>query len=138
MKKQGFIKNKVMQQHVVASVDKANWISHTNVISPTFEGDDGDDVWRVRSQHHPSVTYKIRAPITEYASCTCECALRSNFCKHQIVVLLTCTNLTMENIIEYYIMYYGLIVVVWNACLLSWDTYNWMMVHLMMKIATKI
>jgi hypothetical protein len=79
MKKQGFIKNKVMAQHVVASVDKVSWISHTNVISPTFEGDDGDDVWQVRSQHHPNVTYKMHALFIEYASCTCECALRSNF-----------------------------------------------------------
>jgi hypothetical protein len=45
MKRQGFIKNKVMAQLVVASVDKVNQIPHTNVISPTFERDDGDDVW---------------------------------------------------------------------------------------------
>jgi hypothetical protein len=45
MKRQGFIKNKVMAWLVVVSVDKANWIPHINVISPTFEGDDGDDVW---------------------------------------------------------------------------------------------
>jgi len=45
------------------------------VISPTFEGDDGDDVWWVQNQHHPSITHKIRAPFTKYASCTCEWAL---------------------------------------------------------------
>jgi hypothetical protein len=44
MKKQGFIKNKVMAQLVIVSVDKVNRIPHTDVISPTFEGDDGDDV----------------------------------------------------------------------------------------------
>jgi hypothetical protein len=43
-KRQGFIKNKVMAQLVIASVDKVNWIPHTDVISPTFERDDGDDV----------------------------------------------------------------------------------------------
>jgi hypothetical protein len=77
MKMQGFIKNKVLTQLVVANVDKASWIPHTNVISPTFEGDDDDDddVWQVQSQHHPSVTYKIIAPFTKYANCTCECAL---------------------------------------------------------------
>jgi hypothetical protein len=32
---------------VVANVDKANQIPHINVISPTFEGDDGDNVWQV-------------------------------------------------------------------------------------------
>jgi hypothetical protein len=45
MKKQGFIKNKVMAQLVVASANKTSWIPHIDVISPTFEGDDGDDVW---------------------------------------------------------------------------------------------
>jgi len=33
--------------------------------------------------------------------------LRSNFCKHQIVVLLMCTDLTTKNIIEYCNTYYG-------------------------------
>lgn len=32
----------------------------------------------------------------------------------------------------------GLIVVVWNPCSLTWHTYNWIMVHSMMKITTKI
>jgi hypothetical protein len=58
MKRQGFIKNKIMAWLVVASVNKANRIPHTDVISPTFERDDGDDVWWVWSQHHPNVTYK--------------------------------------------------------------------------------
>ncbi len=75
MKKQGFIKNKVMVQLVVANVDEACWISHINVISPTFEGNDGDDVWQVQSQHHFSVTYKIYAPFIEYTSCTSKWAL---------------------------------------------------------------
>lgn len=30
---------------MVASVDKASRIPHTDVISPTFERSDGDDVW---------------------------------------------------------------------------------------------
>ncbi len=107
MKKQRFIKNKVMAQLVVANVDEACWISHINVISPTFEGNDGDDVWQVRSQHHFSVTYNIYAPFTEYTSCTSKWALWNNFCKHRIVILLTCTNLTMENLIEYCNTYYG-------------------------------
>jgi hypothetical protein len=64
--------------------------------------------------------------------------LRSNFYKHQIVVLLTCTDLTMENIIEYWSRIMEFIVVVWNACLLIRDTYNWMMVCSMMRITTKI
>ncbi len=49
MKRQRFIKNKVMAQLVVASVDKVSRIPRIDVISPTFEGDNGDDVWRVWS-----------------------------------------------------------------------------------------
>jgi hypothetical protein len=59
MKRQRFVKNKVMAQLVVASVDKASWIPHTNVIPPTFEGNDGDDVWWVQSQYHPSIASKF-------------------------------------------------------------------------------
>ncbi len=44
MKRQGFIKNKVMARLVMASVDKFSQIPHIDVISPTFEGDDCDDV----------------------------------------------------------------------------------------------
>ncbi len=47
MMRQGFITNKVMAQLVIVSVDKVNHIPHTDVISLTFEGDDGDDVWQV-------------------------------------------------------------------------------------------
>jgi hypothetical protein len=38
MKRQGFIKNKVMARLMVANVDKTSWIPHIDVISPTFEG----------------------------------------------------------------------------------------------------
>jgi len=92
---------------VATSVDKVSQIPYTNVIPPTFERDDADDVWQVWSQHHLGVTYKIRAPFIEYTSCTCEWALWGNFYKHQVVIQLIYTNLTMENIIEYCGMYYG-------------------------------
>ncbi len=108
MKRQGFIYNKVMVQLVVTNVDKASWIPHTNVIPPTFEGDDGDNLWWVQSQQHPNVIYKICAPFTKYTSCTYEWALWSNFCKHKIIILLICINLTTKNIIEYYDTYFGI------------------------------
>jgi hypothetical protein len=38
-------KKKVMVQFMVVSVGKVNQIPHTNVIPPTFEGNDGDNVW---------------------------------------------------------------------------------------------
>jgi hypothetical protein len=63
--------------------------------------------WKVQSQHHPSVTYKNHAHFTEYANCTCEWALQGNFYKHQVIILLTCTNLIIENIMEYCGTYYG-------------------------------
>jgi hypothetical protein len=44
MKSQRFIKNKVIAWLVMVSVDKVNQIPHTDVISPPFEGHDGDDV----------------------------------------------------------------------------------------------
>jgi hypothetical protein len=45
MKKQGLIKSNVMAQLVATNIYKVNQIPYTNVIPPTFEGDDGDDVW---------------------------------------------------------------------------------------------
>jgi hypothetical protein len=74
MKKERFIKNKVMVWLVMTSIDKINGIPHTNVIPPTFEGNDGDKLQWVWSQQHPGVTYKIHAPFIEYASCICEWA----------------------------------------------------------------
>ncbi len=61
-------------------------------------------VW---SHQHPNITYKVPLPFTKYACCTCELALRGNLCKHQVVILLTCTNFIKENIIQYYGTWYG-------------------------------
>jgi hypothetical protein len=36
-----------MAQLVMANVDKVNRIPHTDVVSLTFEGDDGDNVWQM-------------------------------------------------------------------------------------------
>jgi hypothetical protein len=97
-----------MAQLVVANVDKAGWIPHSNVIPPTFEGDDGEDVWRVQNQHHPNVTYKIHAPFIEYksfplsSSSTCEVTFANIK-----LLFYWFVNLTMDNIIEYCGMYYG-------------------------------
>jgi len=51
--------------------------------------------------------YKVPLPFIKYACCTCEWALRGNLCKHQVVIFLTCTNLTKENIIRYCGTCYG-------------------------------
>ncbi len=44
---------------------------------------------------------------TEYACCTCEWVLHGNLCKHQVVILLLCTNITKENILQYCGTSYG-------------------------------
>ncbi len=46
-------------------------------------------------------TYKVPLPFTKYVCCTCEWALRGSLCKHQIVILLTCIDLTKKNITQY-------------------------------------
>lgn len=105
MERQGFIYKVWL---VVARVDKASQIPHINVIPPTFEGDNGDNLWWVQSQQHPNVVYKIWAPFTKYASCICKWALWSNFCNHQIIILLICIDLTLKKIIKYYDTYFGI------------------------------
>jgi hypothetical protein len=62
----------------------------------------------VQSQQHHDVIYKIHAPFTKYASCIHEWALWSNFCNHQIIILLICINIISRNIIDYYDIYFGI------------------------------
>jgi len=38
----------------------------------------------------------------------CEWALKGNFYKHQVIILLACTDLPSKNIIEYYDTYFGI------------------------------
>jgi hypothetical protein len=82
-------------------VEKALLIPHTHVVQSTFEGEINDGVWMVWSQQNSNVIYKVWAPFIAYACCVYEWALCNNLCKHQIIVLLTCTYLTKGNIIEY-------------------------------------
>lgn len=44
---------------------------------------------------------KFPHPFTKHSCCICKWALCNNLCKHQVFVLLTCTNLDKGNIIEY-------------------------------------
>ncbi len=138
MKMQGFVKNKVMAWLVVANVDKASQISHTNVISSTFEGDDCDDVWWVQSQHRPNVTYEIHAPFIMYASCIFEWALQGNFASIKLLFYWHLLTLQQRISLSIVACIMELTIVVWNACFLTWHTYNWMMVRLTIRIATKI
>jgi hypothetical protein len=96
----GFIKNKVVE----TSIEKATLIPHTHDIN---DSNKTGHAWMVRRQQHPNMTYKVPLPFTKYACCTCELALRGNLCKHQVVILLTCTNFIKENIIQYCGIWYG-------------------------------
>jgi hypothetical protein len=49
----------------------------------------------------------VKFPFTKISCCTCEWVLWGKMCKHQIVVILTCTNIIQEDIIHYYGTWYG-------------------------------
>ncbi len=93
-----------MEAIITQSVEKAALIPLTHVFQPTLES---DGAWGVWSQHLPNVIYTVKFPFTEMFCCTCECALRGNMCKHQIVVILTCIDISQEDIIHYYGTWYG-------------------------------
>jgi hypothetical protein len=96
MKKIIFFKNKVVEAIVTQSVEKTTLIPFTHVYQPTL-GSDG-----ALGQHLPNVTYAMKFLFTKLSCSTCEWALRGNMCKHQIVVILTCTYIIEEDIIHYY------------------------------------
>jgi hypothetical protein len=83
--KKGF---KVMEAIITRNVENTTLIPLTHVYQPTLDNDGACDVW---SQHLPNVIYAMKFPFTEIICCTCEWALRGNMCKHQIVVIFTCT-----------------------------------------------
>jgi hypothetical protein len=85
-------------------VEKAALIPFTHVYQPTFES---DGAWGVRNQRLPNVIYAAKFPFIEIFCCTCEWALRRNMCKHQIVVILTCIDISQEDIIHYCGTWYG-------------------------------
>ncbi len=107
MKKHEFIKNKVVEHIVKVNVEKATLMSHTNVTHGIDDLNITGHAWMVQNQQHPNMTYKVPLLFTKYVCCTCESALCGKLCKHQVVVLLTCTDLIKENIIQYCETWYG-------------------------------
>jgi hypothetical protein len=85
MKKRGFI------CIAKTSVEKAALIPFTHVSQSSFEI---DNYWIVRNQHLANVEYKMKSPFIEYSGYTCEWAIRRNFRKHQIVIILMVTDVT--------------------------------------------
>jgi len=104
MKKRGFIKNKVMEAIITQSVEKATLIPLSHVYQPTLRS---DGAWAIRSQRLPNVIYTVKFPFTKMFCCTCEWALRGNMCKHQIKVIITCTDIFQQDIIHYCGTWYG-------------------------------
>jgi len=60
MKKNGFIKNKVMEAIITRRMEKIAFIPFTHVYQPTLES---DGAWGVRSQRLPNVIYTMKFPI---------------------------------------------------------------------------
>jgi hypothetical protein len=85
-------------------VEKKTLISLIHVAQPTLEN---GGAWVLWKEHLVNVTYQVKYPFAQFACCTCKWALQRNLCKHQIMVILTCTNNTQENIIEYCGTQYG-------------------------------
>ncbi len=57
--------------------------------------------------YEANVTYIVKFPFIEIFYYTCEWALQRNMCKHQILVILTCIDITQHDIIHYYGRWYG-------------------------------
>jgi hypothetical protein len=93
-----------MEAIITRSVEKTALIPLTHVYQPTLEN---DGAWGVRNQHLLDVIYAMKFPFTEIFYYTCEWALQGNMCKHQIVVILKCTNIFQEDIIHYCGTWYG-------------------------------
>jgi len=84
-----------MEAIITQSVEKVALIPFTHVYQPTLES---DGAWGIWSQRLPNVIYTMKFPFTEIFCYTCEWALGKNMRKHQIVVILTCINISQEGI----------------------------------------
>jgi hypothetical protein len=99
MKKREFIKNKVVEHIVRMNVQRTKLIPLTHVSQPSFET---NGYWIIRNQFLVNVEYKIKYLFTKYLGCTCEWALRRNLCKHQNIIIFMVTDVTQEDVVDYY------------------------------------
>ncbi len=116
MKIRGFIKNKLMEAIITWSEEKETFIPLNHVYQPTLES---DGAWGVWSQRLPNVIYTVKFPFTKIFCYICEWALQGNMCKHQIVVILRCINISQKDIIHYCGTWYrshprGLVTCLWT------------------------
>jgi hypothetical protein len=107
MKQHWFIKNKVVKHIVKVSISRPTLILHTHITHGIDDSNEIGHACMVRSKQHLNMTYKGPLPFTKYVCCTCEWALRGNLCKHQVVILFTCTDLIKKYIIQYCGTWYG-------------------------------
>jgi hypothetical protein len=105
MKKRGFIKKTRLWRPLLHEMWKRQPLFHSHVCTkPTLESDGAGGV---QSQHLPNVIYAVKFLFTGIFYYTCEWALQKNMCKHQIAVILTCTYIFQEDIINYYGTWYA-------------------------------
>jgi len=104
MKTRSFIKTRLQRPLLHEAWKMQTLIPLTHVYQPTLESDGARGIW---SQRLPNVIYAVKFPFTEILCCTCEWALRGNICKHQIVVVFTCLDISQEDIIHYHGRWYG-------------------------------
>ncbi len=83
MKKNGSVKNIVVEHIMNTSVDKMALIPLAHVTQPSFESDGS---WTKNNQDLVNVAYKMKYLVIEYTSCTCEWLLQGNICKHRLVL----------------------------------------------------
>jgi len=81
MKKCEFIKNKVVEHIVKASVEKAKLIPNTHVTHGIDDSNKTNHEWIVQSQQHLNIRYKVSLPFTKYDCCTFEWTLHRNLCR---------------------------------------------------------
>jgi hypothetical protein len=83
MKKNGSVKNIVVEHIMNTNVDKMALIPLAHVTQPSFESDGS---WTKNNQDLVNVAYKMKYLVIEYTSCTCEWLLQGNICKHRLVL----------------------------------------------------
>jgi hypothetical protein len=128
--KKGFHKkNKVMETIITQNVEKAALIPLTHLYQPTLES---DGAWGIWSQQLPNVIYVVKFPFIEIFCCTCEWALRGNMCKHQIVVIFTCTDISQKE--SFITMEHGMdhIMEGWVTCLWTHNIFQMIWSPMMM------
>ncbi len=91
-KKKRFHKKQGYGGHCYMKCRKGSLYSiHPCVLTKPLES---DGAWGIWNQRFPNIIYVVKFPFTKISCCTCEWALRRKMCKHQIVIIFTCTDIS--------------------------------------------